>query len=127
MLDIHDIKPLEKVPDYSIYLYYGGIVLLILIAFLILYMLYSFFQKRKNSKERQYYATLKNINFDDPKHSAYTISKYGFLLAKEQRQKDLLAELNQNLEQYKYKKNPPNSIDKKTQALYETFLESIDV
>jgi hypothetical protein len=127
MLDIHDIKPLEKVPDYSIYLYYGGIAILIILALFLLYMVYSFFQKRKNSKERHYYAILKSTPSSNPKEWAYTISKYGFYLAKEQRQKDLLSELNLHLEQYKYKKQIPQGVDKKTQTLYETFVESLDV
>lgn len=127
MLNIHDIKPLEQIPDYSIYFYYGSIVLIILLAIFVLYMLYTFIQKRKNSSEKSYLKTLQNIDFSNPKTAAYTISKYGGLLAKEERQKTLIMELNHNLENYKYKKDVPSSIDKKTKTLYETFMESLDV
>lgn len=127
MLNIHDIKPLQEIPDYSIYFYYGGIVLIVLSVIFLLYMGYSYFQKRKNSIEKRYYKILQNIDFSHPKTAAYTISKYGMLLAKEERQKSLMGELNGNLESYKYKKEVPNSIDKKTKTLYETFMESLDV
>jgi hypothetical protein len=127
MLNIHDIKPLEEIPDYSIYFYYGGIVFLTLITLFILYMSYTFIQKKKKPLEKTYFKILQNIDFFNPKTAAYTISKYGTLLVKEERQKTLLMELNNHLETYKYKKEVPKTIDKKTKTLYETFMDSIDV
>ena len=127
MLNIHDIKPLEQIPDYSIYFYYGAIALIILAIIFILYMFYSFIQKRKNSPQKNYFKIIQNVDFSNPKLAAYTITKYGALLAKEERQKTLLTELNHSLKRYKYKKDIPDVIDNKTLALYETFVESIDV
>lgn len=127
MLNIHDIKPLEEIPDYSIYIFYGTIVFFTGIVLLLFYMLFTYIQKKRNSPEKNYLKLLQNIDFSDPKLSAYTISKYGALLAKDDRQLTLLMELNQQLENYKYKKEVPKQIDKKTQTLYETFMDSLDV
>jgi len=127
MLNIHDIKPLEEIPDYSIYIFYGMIVFFTGIILLLLYMLFTYIQKKRNSPEKNHLRLLQNIDFSDPKSSAYTISKYGALLAKDDRQLTLLMELNQQLESYKYKKEVPKQVDKKTQTLYETFMDSLDV
>ncbi len=127
MLNIHDIKPIVKIPDYTIYLYYSLILICLLIAILVLYFIYKYFKNRKDSIEKAYLQNIKNIDFKNSKQSAYTISKYGRLLANTNRQKRLFDELNSSLEEFKYKKVVSNNIPQEIQAQYDIFLESLDV
>ena len=127
MLEIHDIKPLYNVPDYSIFIYYGLIILITMIFIFSLYLIYNYFQKRKNSKEKEYYKILCNLSFNNPKQDAYTISTYGRLLAKEERSQKLLNDLWEDLQIYKYKKDVPVSFSQETKAKFTTFMDSLDV
>ena len=97
MIQIHDIKPIVKIPDFSIYFYYGIILLAIVVGCLILFYLYKFFKPTQKSQESQYYELLQNLDFTNSKQSAYNISKYGRLLAQDERQKRLMDELDESL------------------------------
>jgi len=127
MLNIHDIKPLVQIPDYSIYFYYALITLGIVFTLFCIYLLYNYFQKRKNSKAKEYYKILKNIQFNNPKKDAYTITNYGRLLATEERSKKLLEDLWESLQEYKYKKDVPKTFSKDIKAKFTTFMDSLDV
>jgi len=127
MLKIHDIKPLVEIPDHSIYFYYGLIVLAFLLVLLIIYLIYLYIKSKKPSKQKLYYRILKDIDFSNQKQSAYTISKYGRLLIKDDRQKILIEDLINELEEFKYKKEITKNIPNHIKAKYETFLESLDV
>ncbi len=127
MLKIHDIKPLVKIPDHSIYFYYGVIILGILLICFIFYFLYEYLKKRKNSKQKEYYRILQNIKFDNPKQDAYDITFYGRLLATDERSHKLLEDLWHSLEGYKYKKDVPTHFSKETKAKFDTFMDSLDV
>jgi hypothetical protein len=127
MLNIHDIKPLAEVPDYSIYFYYGIIILVSLLFIFILYMIYHFIQKKRNSQRKEYFKILQQITFDNPKQDAYTITTYGRLLATDERSKKLMGDLYESLHHYKYKKEISESFSKDTKVKFETFMDSIDV
>jgi len=127
MLNINDIKPLAKIPDYSIYFYYAIIIAVILLLLFLIYLFYNFIQKRKHSKERHYFKLLKDINFKNPKEDAYTITTYGRLLAKEERSQKLMEDLWENLQSYKYQKDVPSCFSKETKAKFTTFMDSLDV
>ena len=127
MLEIHDIKPIVKIPDFSIYLYYGLILISFLLIILIGYFIYKYFTGKKNTKEKLYYQNLKNIDFTNSKDSAYSISLYGRLLAKNERQIRLFEELNNSLEEFKYKKTVDKNIPLEIKTKYDIFLESLDV
>lgn len=127
MLNINDIKPLVQIPDYSVYLYYALISIGVLLILFCIYFLYNYLKKRKNSKAKQYYKILKNIQFNDPKKDAYTITTYGRLLATDERSQKLMDELWESLQLYKYKKDIPKDFTKETKAKFTTFMESLDV
>ena len=128
MVKIHDIKPIVTIPDYTIYLFYGGIFIVCVVVCFLLFVLYKYLKnKNKKSKEYYYLQQLKNIDFELQKKSAYTITKYGRLLAKDDRQKRLIEELIEDLEPYKYKKDINDKITKNIKTKFETFLDSIDV
>jgi hypothetical protein len=126
-LKINDIKTIVEIPDYSIYFYYGLIILGICITVAGLYFLYNYFVSKKHSKEKEYFSILKNLDLNHQKKSAYTISKYGRLLVKEERQQRLFEELHHSLEAFKYKKTIDQKIPNSIKLKYETFLESLDV
>ena len=126
-LQINDIKTIVEIPDYSIYIYYGLMLLALSILVALIYFVYNYFKSRKNSLEKQYVMILKNIDLTNQKESAYTISKYGRLLVKEERQQRLFEELHHSLEEFEYKKIIDKEIPNTIKLKYETFLESLDV
>ncbi|MEA3512181.1 MAG: hypothetical protein U9R37_01125 [Campylobacterota bacterium] len=127
MIKIHDIKPIVEIPDNTIYIYYTLIVTGLLLSFLILYLIYKFFKSKKITDDKIYFEKLKRIDFKELKESSYNISKYGRVLAKDERQKRLIEELHNSLEQFKYKKTIPNTIPINIKQQFETFMESLDV
>ncbi|MBD3840631.1 MAG: hypothetical protein IE909_01885 [Campylobacterales bacterium] len=126
-LPIHDIKPFVQIPDYSMYLFYLIICVGSLVLGLGLLYLYKYFKHKNNSKEQEYKALLQNLDYNDSKTSAYTISKYGRLLAKSERSIRLIEQLHKELEPFKYKKNIPTPLPKNIIVAVERFLESLDV
>lgn len=127
MLNIHDIKPLVEIPDYSIYLYYFAIISSVFLGLFIIYFLYKFFIDKKNNQLKKHYKYLKNIELKNPKDDAYLITRYGRVLAKDDRSKKLLDDLEEDLQDYKYKKEIPEQFSKETKVKFDNFLESIDV
>jgi cbb3-type cytochrome oxidase subunit 3 len=126
-LQINDIKTIVQIPDYSIYIYYGLIILIIGFVVAFLYFIYNYFKSKRFSKEKEYFAILKSVDFSKEKQTAYDISKYGRLLIKDERQQRLFEELYQSLEEFKYKKNIDKKIPNTIKLQHETFLESLDV
>ncbi|MFY9087894.1 hypothetical protein [Arcobacter aquimarinus] len=123
---LHDIKELEKIPDYSIFILILLVFLGILFCLLVLFFLIKFIKNKKNTPRKKYLKILKEIDFDDSKKSAYTLSKYARLLAINDREKKLANELIEELEKFKYKKNV-GKIDNHIKAKYSIFMESLDV
>ena len=126
-LQINDIKTIVEIPDFSVYIYYGLIIIGLSLLCAIIYFIYNYFKSKRNSLEKEYLTILKNINLKNQKESAYTISKYGRLLVKEERQQRLFDELHHSLEEFKYKKTIEKEIPNTIKLKYETFLESLDV
>lgn len=127
MLKIHDIKSLQTIPDHSVYLYYFLICFGVFLSLALVYFIYRYIKRDKNSLEKQYYNVLENIDFNDPKKAAYDISKYGRLLAKSERENTLINDLYHELEEFKYKKDIGRNIPKSIKGKFETFMESLDV
>ena len=127
MIKIHDIKPIVEIPDYSIYLYYGLILFAILFGIVIIYWVYNFLKKKKDSQQKEYFKILKNINFNNQKETAYTISKYGNFMIKDERDMMLFEDLNNSLEEFKYKKDISNDISNEIKTKYDIFMETLNV
>jgi hypothetical protein len=125
MIEIHDIKPLVEVPDYSLYIFIALLVFALVLIVAFFYWIYKLF-KKNNSIEKQYFSELKNLNFEDAKQSAYLITKYARVLAKNEREKKLSSELIYLLDEYKYKKDV-KPISDEIKAKLEIFLESVHV
>ncbi len=117
---IKDIEPLVKIPDYSLYITTIIVILISLILFFIV-------KNLKLKKQTIYDITLKkyqNIDFKNSKDAAYKVSKYSYILAKNQKSKEIQSQLLKELTKYKFKKNVP-LFDSETIALYNLFLEVV--
>lgn len=123
---IYDIKPLVEIPDNSIFFFVLAIFLLFILLVLSYFLINKYIKNRKNNPKKTYLKILKELDFENPKECAYTITKYGRLLANLPREKKLYEELVEILEKYKYKKEV-EKIDESTKAKIETFLDSLDV
>lgn len=125
-IKIHDIKSLVEIPDFSIYIYILLISVALFLVLLVLFLIYKIIKNRKKDFRKEYYKILEEIDFQDSKQCAYTITKYTRLLAVSQREKKLAEELIDELEQYKYKKDV-KEIDEDVKILFSRFMDSVDV
>jgi len=114
-----------EVPDYSFYIFIALILFAVVFIVAFFYWIYKLF-KKNNSLEKQYFSELKELDFEDAKKSAYLITKYVRILAKNEREKRLAHELNHLLKEYKYKKNI-KPISNEIKAKLEIFLENVNV
>ena len=125
-IKIHDIKSLVEIPDFSIYIYILLISVAVFLVLLLLFLIYKIIKNRKKDFRKEYYKILEEVDFQDSKQCAYTITKYTRLLAVSQREKKLAEELIDELEQYKYKKDV-KEIDEDIKILFSRFMDSVDV
>jgi len=123
---IHDIKNLVLIPDNSIFIFSFLIFLGVIIILLIIFFVYKFIKNKKTNERKTWFKILENIDYNNPKEAAYTITKYSRLLVKGQRDKKLCYELIEELEKYKYKKTV-ESIDDNIKAKLSTLMDAIDV
>ncbi len=125
-IKIHDIKDIVEVPDVTFYIYYGLIILAFIALCLVIYFIYKFIKNRKINIRKEYFKILEELDLNNSKNSAYQITKYGHLLARNDREKQLFNDLLSELEVYKYKINVPEFHDD-TKALFDVFMDSLDV
>ena len=125
-LKLHDIKDLAVIPDNSIFIFSALVFLALIIAFLLIIFIIKLIKNRKKDLRKEYYEILENLDYKDSKQTAYTITKYLRLLARNEREKKIANELIEELEEYKYKKDV-SSIKEQTKAKLSTFMDVIDV
>jgi len=123
-IPLHDIKPLVDVPDNSIWLFSAVVIIsLVVLVTLIIYAM-RFFKKGKNSP-KIWLEELKNIDINQPKEAAYSITHLGELLLEKSNSPELFENLVQRLEPFKYRKEVP-SLDERTIELYNLYIGSIN-
>jgi len=124
--ELRDIKPLIPIPDTSLYLYWGligfGVLLLLGVLFFVAKRLWEL---RKRNKAKYYLEQLKSIDWRDAKASAYAATKYGRLLATDERRKELFSQLLPLLERYKYKKEV-GEVDDETLRRFNLYVQVAD-
>jgi hypothetical protein len=126
MEKLRDIRELENIPDISFYLFVALVIFSLALLVGIGYMIYKHFSsKSKDLTRKEVLKRLKDIEFDDPKTSAYKITKYARFLADDEKSLKVFHKLQERLSKYKYIPNPP-MIDQDTINHYNLFLESID-
>jgi len=125
-IEIHDIKQLVDIPDFSLYIYLTLWILGVILFCIIIFLLFKYFKYRKKNKRKHYYKILKELDLNDSKNSAYIITKYARLLAISQRDKKLSSELIEELESFKYKKEVEPLSDE-VKILFGRFMDNVDV
>ena len=123
---LRDIKPLLEIPDSSYYVYWGLIGTTVLLAFGVLFfVLKKLWDNRKINLEKAYLEAIKSIDWVDTKKSAYEATHYARLLATDERRKEIFAQLEPMLEQYKYKKEVAQ-VDTDTRNKFNLYVQVAD-
>ncbi len=127
-IPLHDIKPLVEVPDYSLYLFIGVVVLSVAVIAAVLYLGWKIRHERRRVNARKLgLEALKAIDFSDAKAAAYAITRHGYLFADDSpRHNEVFSNLTARLEAYKYRKEV-GEIDEEALGYYRNYLEMIDV
>lgn len=124
---LRDIKPPVEIHDISVYLYWGlivlaAIVLVVAAFFLICYLL----GLRRINQRRAWCTALKQINWNDPKKSAYEATRLGrLLLGDSDRLEELYRQMVTELEAYKYKREV-DPLSPEARAQFDLFLKACD-
>jgi hypothetical protein len=122
MEKLRDIKPLVTIPDYSFYLYLVTIISVTLGVAAIIYMLISFFSRTKEDRRKVIIKKLESIDLNDSKRVAYTFTKYGKELIKDESSYKIYSELIRRLAKYKYKKEV-EGLDEESLEYIKLFLK----
>lgn len=125
-LNLHDIKTLVEIPDYSFYIFITLIIFALSLVFALAFLIYKIVTNRKKDLRKEYFKKLKELDLKDSKHAAYVITKYARFLANNEREKRLCTNLIEELEVYKYKKDV-NNLSKEAILAFERFMDSVDV
>ena len=127
-IPLHDIKTIVEVEEYSFYYLLGLSVIGVVLILGIIYLIYRYF-KNKNSynQRKEHFKIISNVDLDDTKKAAYTITLYGATFKDDgDRQHGMYRNLTSRLERYKYKKSV-ESFDEETLNYIELYKEMIDV
>ncbi len=126
MEELKDIKPLLEIPDNSYMIFWGLIIFVVLLVLAVLFFaIKKFLEHRRSNLAKKYLAKLHTINWKDAKESAYTATHYARLLASDEQREELFAQLEEHLEQYKYKKEV-ESVDEQTLKQFNLFVQACD-
>jgi hypothetical protein len=122
VMEIEDIKPYIDSIDWTLYLsIFLVIVGLTLLVYLVRFLLKKIKIREEKNTRKIYLEVLNNIDWSNPKKAAYEITECGRVLATDDKQKELFANLLVHLQKYKYKKVVDESIDSKTMREFEIF------
>jgi len=126
MGDIKDIKPLIAVEDDSLFLLILTVAIGLVLAYFLFKKMYNIFKYRcKIDCEKYYYIQFSKIDWSNPKKAAYEATKYGQLLARDKRRKELFLQMRVELDKYKYKQDI-KEVDKKTLNYYNLYKQVCD-
>ena len=126
-IPLHDIKPLVEVPDNSLMIIIILTALILTLIFVPL-MLWAW-KKLKKVKEinlrKVYLEKIHHIDTNNAKQAAYEISEYARHIVSSDKERSLLEDLDNRLNQYKYKKSV-EKLDDETLGHFRVFLEVLD-
>ena len=123
---IKDIKPMVEIPDMSLWLYWGVVILgIVILGAALFFLIRRILSLREENRARRYLEALHRVEWSDPKRAAYTITRYGRLLATDERRKELFSQLLPLLERYKYRKNV-DPVDEETKRRFELYRQVCD-
>jgi hypothetical protein len=127
-MELHDIKPIVEIEEYSIY-YASALLLLILIAVIAVgYLLYRYIKHRNRVDIRKVHKQkIEDIDLHNTKQAAYDLTYYGATFKddtpRHHKHYDLMIH---HLEPYKYKK-VVDDFDSETLRHIENYKEIMDV
>ena len=127
-MQLRDIKPPVPIDDLSIYLYWGVVIAGVIATALILFFLIRFLLSLRRINQRKIYLdALKNIDWHDPKKSAYEATHLGRLIVEGDQEHlgELYQQMVQELETYKYKK-VVEPIRPEARAQFDLFVKVCD-
>ena len=127
-IPLHDIKPIVEIQEYSFYYFLGTAFFTLVVLGLLSYLLYMYIKKRNAFNIRkEHYKLLNNLDLQDTKQSAYSITNYGLTFKDDSdRHKEMFNNITERLESYKYKKKV-NCFDDETIGFIELYKVMIDV
>jgi hypothetical protein len=127
-LELHDIKPLIPLYDYTpYYLAAAGVAVLALVLLVGYVLVRRYRESRVQNRRQDAFDALGAVDLDDAKRAAYAITRLGRRFADDSpRLEEAYRNLSARLEPYKFKKSVP-PIDEDTRAYFRIFLGMIDV
>lgn len=127
-IQIHDIKPLLEIHEYSLYYFIAILVVATLLLSGALYLLYKWYRNKNRYNIRaEHYKLLNNVEYSNPKKAAYEITLYGATFKDDsERHQKAYENMLERLEKYKYKKEV-DFFDDDTYHFIELFQGLIDV
>ena len=123
---LRDIKPPVTIDDGSMYLYWGVIIISVIVGLVALYYLVRSLRSLHRTNMRKHYLNaLKQLDWDHPREAAYEATRLGRLIARDDRQKELLAQMIHHLEAHKYKKKV-DPISPEARSQVDLFIKACD-
>ena len=127
-IQLHDIKPILEIEEYSIY-YFSGMIFLSLVLLIGLgYLLYMWIKARNSFNQRKENLRLINeLDFTNTKESAYAITSLGYIFKDDSpRHSEMYENLSARLGEYKYKKEV-DEFDDEVKGYIELYKGMLDV
>ena len=127
-IQLHDIKPILEIQEYSIYYFSGMVFLSLVLLFAIGYLLYMWIKQRNSFNQRKENLKLINeLDLSNTKESAYGITALGFIFKDDSpRHSEMYANLSARLGEYKYKKEV-DKFDEEVKGYIEVYKGMLDV
>jgi flagellar biosynthesis/type III secretory pathway M-ring protein FliF/YscJ len=127
-IQLHDIKPIIDIQEYSLYYFLGLVGLVLLLVGGILYLVVLWFKRRNAFNIRkEHKKLLSSLDLSEPKKSAYAMTYYGATFKNDSpRHEQMYNNLISKLEDYKYKKTVER-LDEETIGYFELYKEMCDV
>ncbi len=125
-MQLRDIKPLIEFSDYSLWILLATLVAGFYIGYKLFKKVYKKVQKGcPQDCPKYYFEQLKRVDWSNPKKAAYDATKYGRLLARDKRRKEIFNQLRIRLDRYKYK-NDIGDVDRETLNYFNLYLQVCD-
>ena len=124
---LRDIKPPVTIHDISVYLYWGVVILgIVILAVAGFYLVKLLLGLRRTNRRKAWLTALKEIDWSDPKHGAYEATRLGrLLLGEERRPRELYRQMIDALEPYKYRKEV-SGLTPDARAQFDLFVKACD-
>jgi len=123
---LRDIKPLIEMSDYSLYIFIATLIVGLFIGYKLFKVAYKYaISNCSIDCTKYYYYKFSTIDWSKPKEAAYLATKYGLVLAKDKRRRELFEQLRERLDRYKYKKDI-DKVDKETLNYYNLYKQVCD-